>query len=163
MPTLNGYIGPYLLNSVLLRAEAAWHFLTKINEITKLEENIHIKHGYWSYVPSTTLGQGLARWPFLCWLLSLGIYTLRFWRKRVEKMPRSFTATVQKIFKNFVNCPILPSNIFLLIKNVAISTLKAYSSIPKSDRNAKDVPKWPWGIYLKSQSIKCGLTKDFFR
>ena len=40
--------------------------------------------------------------------VSLGIYTLGLWRKKVEKMSRSFTATVEKIFKNLENYYILP-------------------------------------------------------
>ena len=50
--------------------------------------------------------------------LSLGIYTLRLWRKKVEKMSRSFTATVQKIFKNLDSCSILSFKDFVTYKKI---------------------------------------------
>ena len=79
--------------------------------------------------------------------------------KTSKEKTKTCQGASQQIWKRAEFCH---SKDFLLIEKLAVPTLKVHSSVLKSDLNAIDAPKWSWGIYLKSHSIKCDLIKDSF-
>ena len=94
--------------------------------------------------------------------VSLGIYTLRLWRKKVEKMSRSFTATVQKIFKNFENCSILPFKEFFTYKKICDFNFESLQLHTQEWYERKRCTKMTVGHLLEKSINKMRPHQGFF-